>query len=144
MRSKLTLLLFSTLFLCHCNRDDDNFEQVPRVPTDLQININLPQYSPLQNPGGWVYSLGGSRGLIIYRISMTDFGVFDRHCPYQVVNGCTVNVDSTSNITAKDEDCCGSEFNIVDGGPTVGPTVRPLQPLQYTFNSNTNVLRVYN
>jgi len=138
-----TLLTFLTLFLS-CNRDDDNADQVPRIPTDIQINLNLPQYNPLLNPGGWVYALGGSQGIIIYRISQSDFGVFDRHCTYQVVNSCRVNVNAEDNITAADTECCGSVFNIVDGLPSEGPALRPLQAFEYQFNSNTNVLRVYN
>lgn len=140
-----TILFFTILILAPaCNPDDENFEQVPRIPTDIQININLPQYSPLDNPGSWVYAVGGSRGIIVYRIGPSDFGVFDRHCPYQVPNACTVHVDPETNITAVDSACCGSVFNIIDGLPMEGPAQRPLQAFQYTFNPNSNVLRIFN
>jgi hypothetical protein len=141
----ITILLLSILIISSaCNQDDNQFEQIPRVPTDVQINLNLPEFSPLNNPGSWVYTIGGSKGIVIYRIGPDDFGVFDRHCPYQVPNGCVVHVDPETNITAADTACCGSVYNLFDGSPVSGPAVRPLEPFQYTFNSNANTLRIFN
>lgn len=127
-----------------CNREDDNFEQVPRLPIDVTISLDLPLYQPLQNPGGWVYLQGGSQGLIVYRVGPSEIVAFDRHCTYQVENQCRIAVDEESNITAQDFDCCNSVFTIIDGVPLSGPARRPLLRYQTAFNVNANTVRIYN
>lgn len=127
-----------------CNRDDDSLEQVPRLPIDVTISLDLPLYQPLQNPGGWVYLQGGSQGLIVYRVGPSEIVAFDRHCTFQVENRCRIVVDEESNITAVDSDCCNSVFTIIDGVPMSGPARRPLHRYQTAFNVNTNMVRIYN
>jgi Rieske Fe-S protein len=144
MRISAFLLGGAILFGMGCRKvDDDSSEQVPVIPTDIFLNINLPEFNALQNPGGWVYITGGSRGIMVYRLGLNDFAVFDRHCTFQVAQGCRVNIED-SNITAKDENCCESVFSVLDGVPLSGPARRPLLRYQTQFNPNTNVLRIYN
>ncbi len=141
-RSNVVLLLLFAL-LSSCN-DDDGINQVPIVPFDLTISLDLPLYSSLQSPGGWVYLEGGSRGIVVYRIDATQFAAFDRHCTYQVQEACRINVDPETNITAVDTECCNSEFTLLDGLPQSGPARRPLRRLQAMYNVNNNTLRVFN
>ena len=91
---------------------------------------------PLLAVGGWVYITGGSRGIIVYRFSPDEFLAFDRHCTFQVEDGCRTDVDNT-NITAVDSDCCGSKFLIVDGAPIDGPANIGLQHYNTQFDGNT-------
>jgi hypothetical protein len=72
-KSLFILALFFTVSFTSCNDDDNNDDlRVPNVNTDIDLNLNLPQYSPLQNPGSWVYVTGGSRGIIVYRVGIED------------------------------------------------------------------------
>lgn len=125
-----------------CKKDNSHELQVPRIATDVTININLPGFSALANPGGWVYVNGGSQGIIVYRSSMDTFSAFDRHCTYQVEKNCKVNV-LDGNI-AEDEDCCHARFEIITGTPVSGEATRSLQYFNTQFNPNANLLRIYN
>jgi nitrite reductase/ring-hydroxylating ferredoxin subunit len=145
MLSRLFILaLFFTVAITSCNDDDNNDDlRVPNVNTNIDLNLNLPQYNPLQNPGSWVYVTGGSRGIIVYRVGIEQFAAFDRHCTYNVQEGCQIVAEEGSTV-AKDEECCNSEFEIITGGPTEGPARRPLRQYNTQFNPNANTLRVYN
>jgi nitrite reductase/ring-hydroxylating ferredoxin subunit len=138
----LFLLLLTAAISQSC-RDDDSLDQVPVVPVDILLAIDLPLYAPLQNPGGWVYLNGGSEGIVVYRISATDFSAFDRHCTFQVANRCRTHIDENTNLTMVDYDCCESVFNLFDGTPLSGPARRPLRRYQTIFNVNNNTLRIY-
>lgn len=136
-------LLFVIIFAAGCREDDDNL-RVPRVETNIQINLNLPQYQALLSPGGWVYQTGGSRGIIVYRVNIDEFAAFDRHCPFNVPDACQVEVDEESGITAIDNSCCGSTFEIITGNVVEGPAEIGLSRFNTQFNSNTNLLRITN
>lgn len=142
MKSPFYFILILLIVNTGCKKDRDNDLQVPLVATNVTININLPGYSALSNPGGWAYVQGGSRGIIVYRSSTTDFSAFDRHCPYNVMEGCKVSVLEGS--IAEDEECCHSQFEIITGIPIAGEAERPLQSYRTHYNPNANLLRIFN
>ena len=119
-----------------CGRDSN----IPVRNVDIDINVNLPSYQNLNVISGWVYVTGGSRGIIIYRRSETEFVAYERHSPYQPEDNCRVSV-ADDEITIEDE-CSDSKWSILDGSIINGPTSRPL--LQYTTSWNEPFLRVYN
>lgn len=137
------MLSFGLFMLTAC-REDDNFNQVPVVPVDITLSLDLPLYMALQNPGGWVYINGGSEGIVLYRIGPDEITAFDRHCTYQVENRCRLDVDDDTNITVVDYSCCNSVFNMVDGTPLEGPARLPLRRYQTILNVNANTVRIYN
>ena len=147
VKSQLTLgtlvLMMLLIFATSC-RDDDENERVPRIQTDITLNLNLPEYNILLNPGGWIYLTGGSRGIIVYRVSNDEFAAFDRHCTFNVPEACRVFVNEDSGITAKDTLCCGSVFEIITGNVVEGPAQFALQSFRTQFNQNSDVLRIYN
>ncbi len=121
-----------------CRRDDNSI--VPLVAVDFSININSASFFELTNITGWVYTTGGSRGIIIYRNNIDQFTAFDRHSPYNVNQGCRVEV-LEDNITIKDE-CSESTWLILDGSVISGPAAQPLK--QYNTQFNGSILRVFN
>lgn len=131
-------LLIATVFAC--KKDKNTLSGIPLVNVSIQIFTTDPGFINLQVPGGFDYVTGGSRGILIYRLSNDQFLAFDRHCPYQVDDNCQVQVDS-SGIIATD-DCCGSGFIITDGSVIQGPSSAPLHAYQTEFNGS--VLRVFN
>jgi hypothetical protein len=141
--NQFKIVLFFVAFFCvnACKKDDDS--QVPFVAVDITINLDLPANAPLLNPGGWLQLTGGSRGIIVYRTSLTDFMAFDRHCTYEAEKGCTITVDAASNVTAKDNQCCNSVFSILDGFPQSGSAERQLREYNFSYNGN-NILRIFN
>lgn len=142
MNKLLFILLILASVTYSCKRDTDDKIRVPRIATDVTINLNLPQYNPLTNPGGWAYVTGGSRGIIVYRIGIDEFSAFDRHCPYNVPEGCRVSV--IDGIIAEDTLCCHSQFEILYGTPVEGPAQHTLQSFRTQFNPNAKLLRIYN
>lgn len=135
------LLILLIPVLMACKKDKEN-TQVPRIPTDVTINLNLPEYNALINPGGWVYVNGGSRGIIVYRLSTDEFTAFDRHCTYRIPEGCRIDVQD--GTIAKDEECCESEFEFISGTPVSGPAEAALQRYNTLFNPSNNLLRIFN
>lgn len=137
----LLVLVVAALLASGCRDKDDRL--VPRIATDITLNLNLPEYNTLINPGGWLYLTGGSRGVIVYRVSNDEFVAFDRHCTYNVPERCRVSMEDT-DVTLKDEDCCGSVFDLFTGGVLEGPAQRGLQSFRTFYSSGTNTLRIFN
>lgn len=124
------------LFAIACGRDSN----IPVRQVNANLNLNLPAYQNLNIISGWVYITGGSRGIIVYRKSETEFLAYERHSPYQPEDNCRVSV-SDDDITIEDE-CSSSKWSIIDGTVLNGPASRPL--LQYNTNWNDPFLRVTN
>jgi nitrite reductase/ring-hydroxylating ferredoxin subunit len=136
---RLTIFLFLVLGFSGCRRDQD---EIPYVFVDFYISISDPNFFALNAVGGYVYVTGGSKGIIVYRKSQTEFMAYDRHCSYKPSDPCSkVAVDPNSNLLLKD-DCCGSVFLITDGSPNSGPAVRALKRYQAAFDGAT--IHVYN
>lgn len=133
----LGLIVVFVIFGCKKNKNT----QIPHVPVNITINTTLPQYINIASPGGWIYLNGGSKGIILYRKTSSEFLAYDRHCTYNIDNPCgSASVDST-NITIVCS-CDGSKYSIYDGYATQGPAEIPLHQYQTSFDG-TNV-RVYN
>ena len=134
----LVILLITLAGLTSCG--DEN-ERVPFVPVDIELNLTLPAYSPLQTVGNWIYITGGSQGIIIYRFSVDEFRAWDRHCTFVVPDNCRIDVDN-SNIQAEDTECCQSVFSLIDGSVQSGDAFIPLQG--YNTSLFGNNLRITN
>jgi len=141
----LLLILPIMISLSGCQRQYP--VNIPFVRFDYTINILDPAYVNLQGVGGSVFIDGGSRGIVIYRVSIDQFNAYERHCTYNCDNPCgKVSFDS-SGIVLVDNDCggsgCGSKFNVIDGSVVNGPAQYPL--IQYTTSFDGQaILRVYN
>jgi len=129
---KLITVVFFTLAFFNACKDDEN-NNIPLVDVNFQINVNDPAYIQLQTVGGWVEVSGGSRGIILFRISNEVIKAYDRHCTFQSSNTCAlVSVDPT-NITASDP-CCGSAFLMSNGSVSKPPATSPLKSYTTLFS----------
>ncbi len=129
MRRAFTVLLF-VLIITGC-RDRRN-TLVPYVPVNITIDIGLPSFFPLTVPSGWVYITGGSRGIIIYRKTESEFVAIERHSTFEVEKQCAVAVLSDGIIL--DDPCSDSQWLIMDGSIVNGPTSAPLQLYHASYN----------
>ncbi len=128
------------LLIIGCRRDRNNV--IPNVLVDIEFNINNPEYINLTAVGGSMYLSGGSRGIVVYRLSQDEFVAMDRHCPYNPEDACgQVEFDSSSAVILKDN-CCGSQFLITDGSLQSGPATNSLKRYQTFFDGT--ILRIYN
>ncbi len=143
MKNIVLGLLFITalsFFQSSCKKKN---QTVPYVPVDIYINVALPAYINLSAPGGWVYVSGGSKGLIVYRQTLTKFMVYDRHCTYNIDNPCGAATVDSSNVSISCA-CDGSVYQIYDGAVTNGPATFNLQQYSTSFDDLNNTLHIYN
>lgn len=113
---------------------------IPYVEVNVDINLSLPAYNALNFPGNWLYISGGSRGLIVYRYTLDEFVVLDRHATFDVETGCQCTV-AADGYTIEDP-CSDSQWYIFDGSIIQGPTTAPLE--RYTTTWIPPVLTIRN
>ena len=106
----------------------------------MDSHLSLPAYNNLNFPNNWLYISGGSRGLIVYRYTLDEFVVLDRHATWDVGAGCQCTV-SPDGYTIEDP-CSGSQWYIFDGSIIQGPTTAPLE--RYTTTWIPPVLSIRN
>jgi len=138
---KKSLIIIITFIIIAISCNKGNNDVIPLVTVDLYIHTNDPMFIDLNAVGGWIYLTGGSRGIIVYRSSNTDFKAYDRHCTYQPTNSCALVSVEVNNITGLD-DCCGSRFLLADGSVSNGPATIPLKQYRTTFDGS--VLHIFN
>lgn len=120
---------------------DQVHETIPNVAVDVYIDINSTIYLQLNTVGGWLYLTGGYKGILVYRLSETDFVAFDRTCPYDpYVPESRLEMD-LGNLTVQDT-VCHSKFVIIDGSVLEGPATLPMK--QYRTNFDGIMLHIYN
>lgn len=125
-------------FVSGCKKDKD---EVPYVFVDILLYTTDPAFSPLNAVSGYAYLNGyGSKGILIFRESQTEFMAYDRHCPYKVQDENSVTVDA-SGLIATDA-ACGSKFLITNGMPNSGPSSKALEPYRTSFDGT--VLHITN
>jgi nitrite reductase/ring-hydroxylating ferredoxin subunit len=144
MKIRFYPLVFSVLLLSlaavSCGKNT-NAPEIPDVPFSFVIDPNSTEYLNLNHIGGWMYLTGGYRGLIVYRLTTTQFAVYDRACPYDYETaGAVVSVDDSGLLCV----CpvCGTTYSLLDGTPTQGPGSYPLKPYNSAYDNN--LLYVYN
>ena len=121
---------------------DNSVQNIPYVPVNFDVNLNLPAYNELNFVSNHILVAGGSKGLIIYRYTPDDFVVLDRHSTSDIALGCTVSVDSDGLLISDQSDCSESKWLILDGSVTQGPATLPLH--RYSTSWNPPILSVFN
>jgi hypothetical protein len=132
--------------LAACGSSTTTTQTIPSVAFSTQINVTNQQYQALRTVNGVVVlpasgiAGGGVKGLFIVRQSATTYAAFERNCPYQPYDACSlVSLDRT-RLFFKDT-CCNSQFDFY-GQPTGGPANRQLR--SYATSLNGNLLTVSN
>lgn len=140
--SKIHIFLFIILLITlsdSCRKKED---LVPNVYVNFTIFLSDPEFSTLQTIGNNVFVTGGVCGIVIYRLSQTDFSAYDRCCTYKPSDRCAVLPDTSNTLFLKCP-CCGSKFSLLDGSVQSGDAERPLTLYQVTYDGN-NTIRVSN
>jgi len=141
--SKIHIFLLVLLLITlsdSCRKKDD---LVPNVHVNFTIFLSDPDFSTLQTIGNYVFVTGGVTGIVIYRVSQTDFSAFDRCCSYKPSDRCAVLPDTANTLFLKCP-CCGSKFSFLDGSVQSAPAGRPLTSYDANFDEVSNSLHVYN
>lgn len=137
IRTKWILFLVITISVWGCR---DRQSEIPFVQVNLSLNLNEPQFFDLSVPTGYAYVIGGSQGIIIYRLNAEEFVALERHSPYEPGERCQVIVNEDGVIV--EDPCSGSQWLINDGSIVNGPT--PFALRQYETSYNPPFLYVFN
>ena len=134
----LLLIAFPTLFSCSSNSTNNNNPNLPNYSVNLDINMNLPQYSNLKFVSNAVYISGqGVRGIIVFNNSGTTYNAFDAACPNQALSSCsTMTINGIYAVCA----CDSAEYSLFSG--QAAGKQYPLK--QYRVEVNGNLLHVFN
>jgi len=138
MRLFLYIFLVAAPLLIGACRDRE--AMIPVVDVNLNININEPQFFDLSIPTGYAYVIGGSRGIIVYRLGQNEFVALERHSPHNVEDNCQVFVKEDGVII--EDPCSGSQWLITDGSIVNGPTSFALRLYNTSFSDP--ILSIYN
>lgn len=129
------------MFFNNCNPNRKN--PIPNVPFDITINISLPQYIDLQNVGSYAFVQGGSKGIIVYRMSYDQFIAFDRHNPSDASFNCAEPLTPrTDNFLELSDSCSNARFSLLDGSAIEGSNVGLRQYM--TVYDGAYKVRIYN
>ena len=141
----LLLLLFPLLFGCSTNSPNNNNPYLPNYTVNVEINMNLPQYSDLKFVSNGVYIPNqGVRGIIVFNMG-SGYNAFDAACPNQSLSSCSTmtfkkiddqRIDKTTVVCP----CDNAEYSLFSG-QSAGKQY-PLK--QYRVEVVGNLLRVYN
>ncbi|HHZ96896.1 MAG TPA: hypothetical protein EYN28_05830 [Flavobacteriales bacterium] len=141
MNFRIPLMIIGAFLLMQSTCDQNN-QNIPYVPVNFDINLNLPAYNSLNYPGEHLILQGGSKGIIIYRYTLDEFVALDRHSTFDTALNCKVIVESDGLTLSDESDCSESKWIILDGSVMQGPAVLSLH--RYRTNWNPPILSVYN
>lgn len=131
-----TALLLSASFFA-CDSDPLPAEIPPAIFDDIFINLDLPEYQPLDIQGFvYVQAGGGSNGIILYKNSVADYNAYERTCSYDPFNA-TAIIEVTPGNTAMVDYTCGSYFTLENGQPQGGPAFVPLRQYRVILNGRS-------
>jgi hypothetical protein len=134
---KFILFIAVVLVVVGCR---DRQSQIPVVSVNFSININEPQFFDLSVPTGYVYVIGGSQGIIVYRINETDFIALERHSPVNPEDDCQVIVAEDGVII--EDPCSNARWLINDGSVVDGDNSFALRTYETSFNNP--ILYIFN
>jgi len=143
MKKYILYLLVIPFFFC-CSKDDNRRNTNPFLPDysfSVQIDLNLPLYSNLNspiNPQIVHLETGGIKGLIVMKVSNTDYKVWEAACPNQyTTQDCSLMTLNGVNAKCPCDDIEYSLFTGVGNGGSYALKA-------YRVEIQGKLLRVYN
>ena len=125
-------ILSTILFFSNCNTKDDYIQE---IYVNINIDLNLPEYSDLQVSGNSIFIEGGVEGIIIYHGVGNDYKVYDRNCSYEPSLSCS-QIDSVDAGIAYCG-CCSSAFLLSNDASVLNsPALLPLKKYYWTLSGS--------
>lgn len=91
---KIFFLLIPFFFSCDKEEFQNNNPYLPNYGFNVNINMNLPQYSNLQFPSNGVYIANagvGVRGIFVFNTG-SGYVAYDAACPNQALSSCSTMI----------------------------------------------------
>ena len=126
----LVLLFFLTL-ACEPKIEESG---VPSVAVNEEVNLNDIDNIALKQVGGYIYILGGVRGIIVIHESLNLYKAYDRNCTFQPAEASAV-IDMNSSGFYMEDTSCTSTFDL-NGFPIGGPAEFPLKEYQVSHTGD--------
>lgn len=143
MKKILSLVLLFPILLA-CNKDSDRRNVNPFLPEynfSVTINTNFAQYAGLRTPMNPVavdINGAGISGLIVMKISDTDYRAWEAACPNQYPSACSKMTFEPGQLESECS-CESFKYNLITG---LGGGSYTLKPYRYEIQGEQ--IRVYN
>ncbi|WP_291870631.1 hypothetical protein [Maribacter sp.] len=114
MKRFWSVFLIGILLSCNSDRTNRN-PYLQEIGFRFEINLNLPLYSPLTNPGSAVYigaSGVGTSGAFVLHTGFNNYIAFEASCPNHAPNECSTMVLDGQVVTCSCEDY---QYNLYTG-----------------------------
>lgn len=143
MNIRKVILFFGIVIIFACSKDKQT--PVPYYSFDTTINLDLPSYVSLKGVSGWAYVPNlGSKGVVVYRRSISEFIAFDRQSTADGGLDCKTGLEvDKENFLILNDPCSNAKFSLYDGSVVSGDAKWGLRKYETQFNGS-NILRIYN
>ncbi len=153
--SSIIISVIILLFGLSCNKGSIN-PDIPNVVINITIDPNSTIYQELNTPGGWlyldeqpgIYIPSGSRGVIVYRVTMSEFKAYERQPPNFPFECCDENGRNCTklivggNYPFVKDTCNDNLYQLLDGSLFQGVGKYPL--IEYNAMYDGGLLHVFN
>jgi nitrite reductase/ring-hydroxylating ferredoxin subunit len=142
---KLVAFLALTLLFLSCSSDSVRYKNpfIPNYGFTITIDANLPSYSKLLsaiNPLFIFDGTSGANGIIVMKISDTDYRAWEANCPNQYLSECSRMIINGVNAKCP---CDNIEYSLFNGVGLNGEGEYTMKPYRVDILTK-NVIRVSN
>ena len=149
---KKNIFLLALVFTLLGCSSDESFDNNPFLATpsfNYTINLELPKYASIRNPGSAIYvnePYVGISGVFVYNYGGGTFTAWEAACPNHVPDRECYNMSlSTPLVTCS---CEGYTYDMLTGSmnnpPKEGGKFYPMQAYRVNYRSATNVITISN
>jgi len=143
MKRFLSLIILISLLSCAKQGTNRN-PFLQEIGFQFELNLNLPLYSPLTNPGSSIYvenSSIGTRGAFVTNTGFDVFRVFEASCPNHAPNDCSTMVLNGIVATCS---CDDFEYSTITGqmlnNPNDGTRYYDMLEYRASFNGGNIII----
>ncbi|PKA82689.1 hypothetical protein ATE92_0825 [Ulvibacter sp. MAR_2010_11] len=141
---KISLFIITLLLVVSCKKDDGVRNDNPYLIdplVSLNLNLNLPEYNPLNFPGNSIIiNSQGIRGIVVYNVNNDLYTAFELSDPNHTPSNCSkMTVEGIIATCPCNDD---NSYDIVTGQHQTNENRYPM--LQYLANRTGNNIQISN
>ncbi|SFS77220.1 hypothetical protein SAMN04487906_1660 [Zhouia amylolytica] len=144
---KIITYICSFIFLACSNDSSTRNPYLPETNFSFEINLNLPLYGSLANPGSAIY-IGnegvGLKGVFVYNAGFGQFLAWEASCPNHTPTSCSTMTIINGNMCKCS--CEDYEYSLVNGTmlSEIPADKKIHELLIYRTTANDNVVTIFN